>query len=205
MQANQTNPLKKERMNEVIEDRHTEENGKTVVHQYQLGRFLGKGGFAKCYEAKDMATGNVLAVKIIEKSTLNKGRAKQKLLSEISIQKEMSHSGIVKFEGYFEDNQRAFILLEMCPNQSLKEVLKRRKRLHELEVQYYSQIIPALQYIHSMNVIHRDMKLGNLFLGKNMEVKVGYFGLASKTGFSYSEEKNNLWNSKLHCTRSFRF
>ena len=72
----------------------------------------------------------------------------------------------------------------MCQNQTLNELLKRRKRLTEIEVQcYVVQLIKALKYLHSHRVIHRDLKLGNLFLTEKMELKVGDFGLATKLDF----------------------
>ena len=72
----------------------------------------------------------------------------------------------------------------MCQHQTLNELLKRRKRLTEIEVQcYIVQLIKALKYLHSHRVIHRDLKLGNLFLTEKMELKVGDFGLATKLDF----------------------
>lgn len=66
----------------------------------------------------------------------------------------------------------------------MSELLKRRKRLTELEVQcYLLQIIGAMKYLQKNRVIHRDLKLGNLFLSEKMEVKLGDFGLASKLSF----------------------
>jgi len=50
-----------------------------------------------------------------------------------------------------------------------------------MEVQYYlSQIVASLKYLHQSKVIHRDLKLGNLFLNENMEIKLGDFGLATR-------------------------
>ena len=63
----------------------------------------------------------------------------------------------------------------------MNELLKRRKRLTELEVMYYmDQIIQGVQYMHNCNVIHRDLKLGNLFLDRHMGIKIGDLGLAVK-------------------------
>jgi polo-like kinase 1 len=74
----------------------------------------------------------------------------------------------------------------------LNELLRRRKRLHELEVQCYSmQIILALKYLHSHRIIHRDLKLGNLFLNDKMEIKLGDFGLATKLDFD-GEKKRTI-------------
>ena len=63
----------------------------------------------------------------------------------------------------------------------MSELIKRRKKLTEPEVRFYvGQLITALEYMHEHNVIHRDLKLGNLFLDSAMKVKVGDFGLATK-------------------------
>jgi polo-like kinase 1 len=55
-------------------------------------------------------------------------------MSEIKIHRWVSHQHVVKFEHFFEDSENVYILLELCQNQSLNELLRRRKRLHELEV-----------------------------------------------------------------------
>lgn len=89
------------------------------------------------------------------------------------------------FERVFEDQVNVYILLELCQNYTLNELIQRRHRLTELEVQcYLIQIIRALQYLHANNIIHRDLKLGNLFLNDKMELKLGDFGLATKLDFS---------------------
>jgi serine/threonine protein kinase len=63
----------------------------------------------------------------------------------------------------------------------MSELLKRRKKITEPEVRYYLvQLISSLKYLHSNLVIHRDLKLGNLFLDSQMRIKVGDFGLATK-------------------------
>jgi len=74
----------------------------------------------------------------------------------------------------------------------LNELIRRRKRLHELETKcYIVQIISALRYLHSHRIIHRDLKLGNLFLSAKMELKIGDFGLATKLEFD-GERKRTI-------------
>lgn len=63
----------------------------------------------------------------------------------------------------------------------MSDLLKRRKRLSEPETRYYlTQLISSLKYLHENLVIHRDLKLGNLFIDSQMRIKVGDFGLATK-------------------------
>jgi len=105
------------------------------------------------------------------------------------------------------------------------ELVKDRKQLTEAETKYYLvQLLAAVQYLHSRHVIHRDLKLGNLFLNKNLQIKIGDFGLATVVEFEgerkkYSliffsfylmvlmraflkKKKNHLRDTKLHCTRN---
>jgi len=113
-------------------------------------------------------------------------------MSEIKIHRSLHQNHIVGFEHFFEDAENVYILLELCQNQSLNDLLRRRKRLHELEVQcYINQICLAVKYLHSHRVIHRDLKLGNLFLNDKMEVKIGDFGLATKLEFD-GERKRTI-------------
>ena len=168
----------------IVEEKITKVTGEEQIRKYSKGRLLGKGGFAKCYEFRNIETNQITAAKVIAKSSLVKSRAKQKLISEIKIHKALHHPNIVAFEHYFEDSENVYLLLEICQNQSLNELLKRRKTLTELEVQCYTmQIIKALKYLHSHRIIHRDLKLGNLFISDKMELKVGDFGLATKLEF----------------------
>jgi polo-like kinase 1 len=168
----------------IVEEKIVKVTGDIQIRKYIKGRLLGKGGFAKCYEFTCVDTKRISAAKVVVKSSLVKSRAKQKLISEIKIHKALHNTNIVGFEHYFEDTDNVYILLEMCTNQSLNELIKRRKTLTEIEVQCYTiQLIKALKYLHSHRIIHRDLKLGNLFLTDKMELKVGDFGLATKLEF----------------------
>ncbi|CAG9316871.1 unnamed protein product [Blepharisma stoltei] len=178
--------------NQIIEERIVKVNGDVAIKSYTKGRFLGKGGFAKVYEFLSLDTKQVFAAKVIPKASLSKARARQKLMSEIKIHRSLHHTNIVRFEHFFEDDENVYILLELCANQTLNELMRRRKRLTEIEAQcYLSQTISALKYLHEHRVIHRDIKLGNLFLTDKMELKLGDFGLATKLEFD-GERKRTI-------------
>ncbi|KAL5006331.1 hypothetical protein ScPMuIL_015137 [Solemya velum] len=160
--------------------------------RYMKGRFLGKGGFAKCYELTDMDTKEIFAGKIVSKGLLVKQHQKDKMTQEISIHKAVSHKHVVKFFSFFEDSDNVYIILELCRRRSLMELHKRRKAITEPETRYFvKQVILACQYLHNNKVIHRDLKLGNLFLNDEMEIKIGDFGLATRVDYD-GERKRTL-------------
>ena len=134
---------------------------------------------------RDDSSGIVYAAKIISKENLQKKRSRKKLLSEIRIHRYLSkHRNIVTFKHYFEDPSSVYILMDLCVSGTLSEVLKRRKTLHELEVKSYGrQICEGMKHIHRRRIIHRDLKLGNLFLDDKMQLKIGDFGLSTKLDY----------------------
>jgi polo-like kinase 1 len=70
------------------------------------------------------------------------------------------------------------------------ELHKRRRVLTEPEVRYYlKQILEATEYMHKNAVIHRDLKLGNLFLDADLRIKVGDFGLATRVTYDGERKK----------------
>ncbi|XP_075948061.1 serine/threonine-protein kinase PLK1 [Anarhichas minor] len=161
-----------------------------TMRRYARGRFLGKGGFAKCYEITDAETKQVFAGKIVPKSLILKQHQREKMTSEIAIHKSLNHANVVGFHGFFEDDDFVFVVLEICRRRSLLELHKRRKAVTEPEARYYmTQLLHGVQYLHSNKVIHRDLKLGNIFLNDEMEVKIGDFGLATKIEFDGERKK----------------
>jgi serine/threonine protein kinase len=92
----------------------------------------------------------------------------------------LQHPSIVRYHECFEDSKNVYIILELCENKSLLEMLRRRQRLTEPEVRFFMlQILGATKYMHDKRVIHRDLKLGNVFLDDRMNAKLGDFGLAA--------------------------
>eukprot|EP00092_Neocalanus_flemingeri_P019813 GFUD01021463.1.p1 GENE.GFUD01021463.1~~GFUD01021463.1.p1 ORF type:complete len:609 (-),score=163.29 GFUD01021463.1:98-1924(-) len=151
---------------------------------FQRGNLLGTGGFAKVFQVTDASTGVNYADKVISKAMFaRRNSAKHKVEREISLHRKMKHENIVSFHSFFEDAKYVHLLLELAPQKTLLHVSKYRRLVSECEVRYYTkQIMAGTSYIHSKQVLHRDLKLGNMFLSYNMIVKIGDFGLA--TSFS---------------------
>jgi Serine/threonine protein kinase len=168
----------------IIEERVVSLEGEVKIKKYSKRKFLGKGGFARVYEFFCLETRKVQASKIIGKDQLTKQRRRQKLMSEIKIHKSLSHQNIVGFEHFFEDSENVYILLELCPNQSLSELLRRRKRLTELEVQCYMlQIIAAVEYIHYKKRDSQGFKNWQSVYKRKNGNKIRRLRACVKTGF----------------------
>ncbi|XP_066492671.1 inactive serine/threonine-protein kinase PLK5-like isoform X2 [Tiliqua scincoides] len=148
---------------------------------YKRGQLLGKGAFGRCYKFTDMSTNKVYAVKVISQSRASKLDNRGKVEREIELHSQLKHRNVVGFHRHFADQDNIYMVLEYCSRKSLAHILKARKTLTEPEVRFYlKQIITGLQYIHQQGIIHRDLKLSNFFITKNMRVKIGDLGLATR-------------------------
>src|SRR5215469_6064781 len=101
-------------------------------------------------------------------------------VTELQLHSKLHHPNIVEFYRAFSFEQNTYVVLELCENGSLADVIRKRKYLTMPEIRrYIIQTCGAVKYLHHRNIIHRDLKTGNLFLDKAMNVKVGDFGLAA--------------------------
>ncbi|KRT80153.1 protein kinase [Oryctes borbonicus] len=157
---------------------------------YKKGRFLGRGGFGKCYEITDLHRSYLYAGKVVSKKLIAKQSQREKMTQEIKIHQSLKHKHIVGFYNFFEDQFNIYIVLELCRRRSMMELHKRRNAITEPETRFYMrQILSGVQYLHINNIIHRDLKLGNLFLNDDLHVKIGDFGLAAKIEFDGERKK----------------
>ncbi|SCZ93449.1 BZ3500_MvSof-1268-A1-R1_Chr6-3g08667 [Microbotryum saponariae] len=154
------------------------------------GELLGEGGFARVYLITEPDGITNKAVKVICKEQLRSTKNRSKLFGEIKIHQAMKHTNILSFEHCFEDEANVYMQLELCSNGSLLDLLRKRRRYTEPETRFYLvQLIGACHYMHSNSVIHRDLKLGNLMLDAEMNLRVGDFGLAALVKFPGERKK----------------
>ncbi|KAF1975206.1 hypothetical protein BU23DRAFT_459195 [Bimuria novae-zelandiae CBS 107.79] len=151
--------------------------------QYETGPQLGKGGFAICHRAKllnhEHLGHTTVALKIV-KSKMEPPKLAQKFVTELQIHSKLAHPNIVEFYRAFSFQKSTFVVLELCENGSLADAIKKRKYFTMPEIRRFMiQTCGAIKYLHQRNIVHRDLKTGNLFLDGDMNVKVGDFGLAA--------------------------
>jgi myosin-1 len=101
-------------------------------------------------------------------------------VTELQIHSKLSHPNIVEFYRAFSFETSTYVVLELCENGSLADAIKKRKYFTMPEIRRFMiQTCGAIKYLHQRNIVHRDLKTGNLFLDRDMNVKVGDFGLAA--------------------------
>lgn len=153
--------------------------------KHRIVETIGCGVFAKCYKMRSIAGNKFYALKVIDLKKTTEKQQLQKLLksikSEIMIQRSIKHPHIVRYRSHKKKPLRITILLEYCDSGTLGQFIKKHERLNERQCAFYlKQILSAVHHLHEMNVIHRDIKVDNMFLtGDSQTLKVGDFGFAT--------------------------
>nr|XP_054497672.1 serine/threonine-protein kinase PAK 3-like [Agelaius phoeniceus] len=138
---------------------------------------VGQGGFGTVYKATDPATGNVVALK---KMPLRRRSKKELVVNEIQIMKENRHPNIVNYIDSYLVNEDLWLVMEYVDGGTLTSVLVRVLMEEGMIAAISKECLKALDFLHSKNVIHRDVKSDNILLGMDGSVKLTDFGLCAQ-------------------------
>lgn len=170
-------------------------NGETILNpktssSYFICKQLGAGAFAQCFQVYDSQK-QTYALKIINYKNIQSKSVLEKVESEILIHSQLDHPNVVKMYDSFRDEDYVYLVLEYCQFKSLDQVIhklnkekengRQTEALTEDQVRkMMHQLLNALKYLHeNKKVVHRDLKLGNLFITENYDIKLGDFGLSA--------------------------
>ncbi|KAJ8408783.1 hypothetical protein AAFF_G00246010 [Aldrovandia affinis] len=140
---------------------------------------LGDGAFGKVYKAKNKETGILAAAKVIETKTEEE---LEDYMVEIDILASCNHHYIVKLLDAFYYDNKLWIMIEFCAGGAVDAVMLELDRgLLEPQIQVICrQMLEALVYLHSMKIIHRDLKAGNILFTLEGDIKLADFGVSAK-------------------------
>ena len=160
---------------------------------YRRGRLLGKGGFARCFqiellsikeeeEGSTVGSGAMFAVKVVQKSFLDIRKSYwQRWRDEVALTTSCAHPHLVQAFDTFEDSKFCYMRMALYRTDTLNELLRRRRTLTEYEMSYFMvHMMRGLGAFHAMGFVHRDLKLGNMFLDHRMQLRIGDYGLSKK-------------------------
>ncbi|KAI4337571.1 hypothetical protein L6164_015969 [Bauhinia variegata] len=150
------------------------------VGKYEIGRTIGEGTFAKVKFAQNTETGESVAMKILDRSTIIKHKMVDQIKREISIMKLVRHPYVVRLHEVVASRTKIYIILEFITGGELFDKIVHHGRLSEAESRrYFQQLIDGVDYCHSKGVYHRDLKPENLLLDSQGNIKISDFGLSA--------------------------
>jgi tRNA A-37 threonylcarbamoyl transferase component Bud32 len=147
--------------------------------RYEILTELGRGGMGVVCRARDLRLGRIVALKRLPDNLRNHPKAVQLFLREARSAAALNHPNIVTIYDAGQEDGTLYITMELLEGTPLQEILKSRGRLTVRDTARLGmQIAKGLQYAHEHQIIHRDIKTGNLFFTASKKVKIMDFGLA---------------------------
>jgi serine/threonine protein kinase len=148
-------------------------------NRYVLDERLAVGGMGEVWKATDRLLGRPVAVKLLKQQYLDDETSRGRFRAEARFAAGLQHSGIAHVYDYGEQDDLAYLVMELVPGETLSRILARDGRLSvDATLDLVGQAARALQVAHSAGIIHRDIKPGNLMVTADGTVKITDFGIA---------------------------
>ncbi|XP_019167145.1 PREDICTED: CBL-interacting serine/threonine-protein kinase 11 [Ipomoea nil] len=155
----------------------SEENA--LFEKYEVGKLLGCGAFAKVYHARDIRSGQSVAIKVINKKKISSPAMMANILREISIMRRLHNPHTVRLHEVLATKTKIYFVMEFVKGGELFAKVAKGRFSEDLSRKYFRQLISAVGYCHSRGIFHRDLKPENLLIDENGELKVSDFGLSA--------------------------
>lgn len=149
--------------------------GYQYISHYHIERLLGKSDLSEVYLAENIQDQTHVALKLLYGRWT--GENAEKFLKQTASLMNLDHPHVVSIMDFGIEEDVAYLVMKYAPNGNLRQKHPKGRRIDlETIIQYIQQIAPAIQYIHDLGLVHRDIKPHNLLLGKNHEIMLSDFG-----------------------------
>lgn len=170
-----------------------------LASRYELLEKIGNGAFGEVHRARDLDSGEIRAIKRLrlnDNGQLTLIPAAQ--FQEIEAMRQLQHPNIISLLDVVPDGNHIALVLEYMPNDLLRVVRNRQESLHLADVRgLLRMLLHGVACCHEHNILHRDLKPGNLLLSANGVLKISDFGLATvfvgQHGRAYSHQVATRW------------
>ncbi len=150
--------------------------------RYRLLDELGEGGAARVYRALDTTSGVTVAIKVLRQDVPGEDR-QARFAREAEVLTGLSHPNLVRVHAIGQDGDRDFLVMELVEGGSLQDRLELEGPLGSTDVRrVLVDVLSALTEVHGHQVVHRDVKPGNLLIDSDGSVKLADFGIARVEG-----------------------
>lgn len=150
-----------------------------LLGKFELGKLLGQGTFAKVYHARNVNTGESVAIKVMDKAKIMKVGMMEQIKREISVMRLVRHPNIVELYEVMASKTKIYFVMEYVRGGELFNKVAKGRLKEDAARKYFQQLMSAVDFCHSRGVYHRDLKPENLLLDENENLKVSDFGLSA--------------------------
>ncbi|OCF41888.1 AGC/PKA protein kinase [Kwoniella heveanensis CBS 569] len=153
--------------------------GRYALADFQIERTLGTGSFGRVHLVRSKHNGRFYAVKVLNKEKVIKMKQVEHTNSEREMLVRVRHPFLVNLWGTFQDVNNLYMVMDFVAGGELFSLLRKSQRFPNSVAKFYAaEVALALDYLHSLDIIYRDLKPENLLLGADGHVKVTDFGFA---------------------------
>ena len=163
------------------------DNEKTIqsiaqIHGFEIiGLISNEGGMADVYEAYQLSVGRRVAAKKLKSRFINDENIRSRFEKEAKLLGQLNHANIIQVIDF--SSEHLTLIMEFIEGKPLDELLSEKEKLSiEESLRIISEVLAGLHYAHQHNIIHRDIKPGNIFLTDDGRTKIADFGIASIVG-----------------------
>lgn len=150
------------------------------IGRYVLGKTIGEGTFGKVKLGTHVATGEPVAIKILERHKIQEWAAVERVARELHILRKFDHPHIIKLYEIIETPNALYLIMEYCPGGELFDHIVNCGHVPEKDAcRFLHHILSGVEHVHGMSVVHRDLKPENLLLDESGNLKLADFGLSN--------------------------
>lgn len=145
------------------------------MDKYHIYEEIGKGAFSQVFKGREKKKIEYVAIKRVDKSMMNK------IVTEVQIMHKMQSPHILKFHDWYETRNNLWLILEYCTGADLESLLKQDDHLPETSVRLLGiDMLAGLKYMHSIGVLHCDLRPRNFLVDEYGILKISDFKMARK-------------------------
>ncbi|GLT74176.1 hypothetical protein SLA2020_459890 [Shorea laevis] len=161
---------------------------RTSIDDFEIIKPISRGAFGRVFLAKKRTTGDLFAIKVLKKADMIRKNAVESILAERDILISVRNPFVVRFFYSFTCRENLYLVMEYLNGGDLYSLLRNLGCLNEDVARVYiAEVVLALEYLHSQDVVHRDLKPDNLLIAHDGHIKLTDFGL-SKVGLINSTD-----------------
>ncbi|KAI8069786.1 camp-dependent protein kinase 6 [Gilbertella persicaria] len=151
------------------------------LQNFDIQRTLGTGSFGRVHLIRSKINNHYYALKVLKKAEIVKLKQVEHTNNERAILSSIQHPFIVNLWGSFQDSANLYMVMDFVPGGELFTVLRKQKKFSNEVARFYAgEVLLALSYLHSKDIVYRDLKPENLLLDMHGHIKITDFGFAKK-------------------------
>ncbi|XP_009408996.2 probable serine/threonine protein kinase IREH1 [Musa acuminata AAA Group] len=167
---------------------HPTTKDRTSIDDFEIIKPISRGAYGRVFLAKKRTTGDLFAIKVLKKADMIRKNAVESILAERNILITVRNPFVVRFFYSFTSRENLYLVMEYLNGGDLYSLLRNLGCLDEDVARIYiAEVVLALEYLHSLRVVHRDLKPDNLLIAHDGHIKLTDFGL-SKVGLINSTD-----------------